>query len=464
MKLRAKILLLVLSTNVLLILIMASFGAMKFNNLFVNYLNTNEVRRLALLSDNLSQKFLQLGNWDEYRNNDVMWQNMLQENSYLLRQPMQRTMGEMHDNMMNGRGRLMPPPTNIILADEHKNIVVGRTPPVERTQWIPIEIDNNVVVGFLGVIQRKQPSLDVDRLFVSRVGSSLFAVVVIALFISLTVSVIFSNRLVKPIIRLKSATHDLAAGRYEKPIQVRGHDELAQLATDFNWLAKKLEANQKGRQQWVADISHELRTPLAIAKAEIEGLIDGIRPLTIQAIQSLSEEVNRLSHLVDDLHQLSLSDLGALTYQMELIDLRIWLQDFIQDHMGNISDLHYNLMLPKNSVVIQADTKRLEQLFSNLLSNSLKYTQPPIQLNISLDASAKVTWSDSFPGVSSEELPRLFDRLYRVESSRNRESGGSGLGLAICSNIVAAHQGTISAESSPDQGLTIIIDFPEVRA
>jgi len=463
MKLRAKILLLVLSTNLLLILIMASFGAMKFNHLFVNYINSNEIERLAPLSDSLSEEFLRFGDWERYRNNKNLWQKKLYENNHLMRRPMPGSMDEMHDRMMNGQSIRPPTATNILLADEDKTIVVGKNPPKDRTTWIAIESKNKITVGYLGVIQARRPSLDVDRMFVSSVGTNLSIVVIAALLVSLLVSVIFSNRLVKPIIRLKSATHDLAAGRYQNAVQVKGHDELAQLATDFNWLAQTLDANQKSRQQWVADISHELRTPLAIVKAEIEGLIDGIRPLDNQAMLSLSEEILRLSHLVDDLHQLSLSDAGALTYHMEPIDLKTWLQDFIDDHLDTQSGLTHQLSLPTETLVIQGDSKRLEQLFTNLLSNSLKYSDPPVNISISLDRYGRIIWSDSTPGVSEEALPRLFDRLYRVEGSRNRESGGSGLGLAICSNIVAAHQGTISAASSEDEGLTITIDFPGAK-
>ena len=120
---------------------------------------------------------------------------------------------------------------------------------------------------------------------------------------------------------MAAATHDLASGKYAVRIPVSSSDELGQLARDFNAMALTLEKNEKARRQWVADISHELRTPLAVLRGEIEALLDGIRNTTPEAIRSLHVETLRLHRLVEDLYQLALSDLGALTYRKEDLDL-----------------------------------------------------------------------------------------------------------------------------------------------
>ncbi len=118
-------------------------------------------------------------------------------------------------------------------------------------------------------------------------------------------------------------------GDYEARVDVRGHDELAQLARDFNALAATLASARQARQQWIADIAHELRTPLAVLRAEIESLQDGVRPLDQAAVASLASETNRLARLVEDLHTLSLSDLGALTYYKEPIAVAEVIEDVL---------------------------------------------------------------------------------------------------------------------------------------
>ena len=217
----------------------------------------------------------------------------------------------------------------------------------------------------------------------------------------------------------------------------------------------------------MADISHELRTPIAVVRAEIEAMIDGIRPTNPDHLNSLHSEVGRLSSLVDDLHELSLSDLGALNYRMAKVDLTEVLGQSLAHFEAGFSQqgIELSTSLPSTEVMIKADEQRLTQLFNNLYQNTLKYTQSPgqCQVQLVLEADqARIIWQDSSPGVPESSLDKLFDRLYRVEESRNRATGGSGLGLAICQNIVAAHQGTVTAKASELGGLTIQIELPLV--
>jgi two-component system, OmpR family, sensor histidine kinase BaeS len=258
----------------------------------------------------------------------------------------------------------------------------------------------------------------------------------------------------------------LAAGRFAVRVPVTSRDELGQLASDFNSLAVSLENNEQNRRLWVADISHELRTPLAILRGETEALQDGIRLPTPETINSLHGEVLHLSRLVDDLYQLSLSDVGALTYRKTNIDL--------VEVLLEVMVLYYPKFIDKGIVVtadipageaamVFGDKERLHQLFSNVLDNALKYTDAGgnAQMVMHQDESRIVVLlKDSAPGVSTVESERLFDRLYRVESSRNRLSGGAGLGLAICRTIVEAHGGSIAAQPSPLGGVMIHIELP----
>jgi two-component system, OmpR family, sensor histidine kinase BaeS len=226
-----------------------------------------------------------------------------------------------------------------------------------------------------------------------------------------------------------------------------------------------LESNEKARRQWVADISHELRTPLAVLRGEIEALLEGVRQTTPGAVRSLHNEVLRLNRLVDDLYQLALSDLGALTYRKEEVDLREVLENAANSYRPEFErkSLTLSLNVPDEEIILFADRERLVQLFSNLLDNSLRYTDPGGVVSIRLNSGKDMVTAqieDSAPAVPPEAMDKLFDRLYRAEGSRNRRSGGAGLGLAICKNIVEAHGGSIFAVLGKLGGLLVNITFP----
>lgn len=221
------------------------------------------------------------------------------------------------------------------------------------------------------------------------------------------------------------------------------------------------------RRDFMADISHELRTPLAVLRGELEAIQDGVRQFTPESVASLQAEVGTLTKLVDDLHQLSMSDEGALAYQKTSVDLIPLLEvaggAFRERFASRGLTLHFSL---PDSVMVFGDPDRLMQLFNNLLENSLRYTDSGGSLHISAeqrDNMLLLTFADSAPGVRDEQLQKLFERFYRTEGSRNRASGGSGLGLAICDNIVQAHNGRIRASHSPFGGLSITVELPLER-
>jgi len=274
-----------------------------------------------------------------------------------------------------------------------------------------------------------------------------------------------ARKLVKPVKAIAAATHEIASGRSATRIPVTSSDELGQLARDFNEMALMLEKHEMERRQWVADISHELRTPIAILRGEIEALLDGIRTITPETVRSLHGEVLRLNRLVEDLYQLSLSDIGALTYWKEDLDLAEVLTSSLEAYRSEFG--HKSIALkanfPEQDITVFGDRERLAQLFTNLFENSLRYTDKGGELAVSLARTndhAVIEIQDTKPGVPEENLKRLFDRLYRVEGSRNRTSGGAGLGLAICKNIVDAHEGIIFAHNSRLGGLLIKVTLP----
>ncbi len=327
--------------------------------------------------------------------------------------------------------------------------------------------NNGRVISYLLIPPKKKLSNAHQLSFVRQQELAMLLIVAIILFLSIFFSLIVARRLVRPINTLAKGLHQLSRGDYTVRVPVASSDELGQLANDFNALALVLLHNEESRQQWVADISHELRTPLAILRGEIEALQDGIRPADGKALDSLHAEIMRLGRLVDDLYQLSLFDVGALTCRKDPVDPIAILQQvtaLFRDEFER-KKIAVSISLPPapNAIVVLGDAERLHQLFANLLENSLKYTHPEGKLEIAGkygNGEFQLVFQDSCPGVPLSEHEKLFDRLYRVEASRHRSTGGMGLGLTICRNIIKAHEGTISACASPLGGLQINISLP----
>jgi two-component system sensor histidine kinase BaeS len=269
------------------------------------------------------------------------------------------------------------------------------------------------------------------------------------------------------------ATHRLAGGDYTTRVAAGRRDELDRLAGDFNVLADSLQRAERSRRDFIADISHELRTPLAVLRSELEAIEDGVHAFDRHSLASLQNEVAMLNKLIEDLYELSLSDVGALSYRKVPADIGQLVRASVDAMRESFraKQIALSLTLPEASgdgsnesagMVFQVDPARFVQLLKNLLLNSLRYTDPGGSVCVSVSVGPhgwQLDIQDSLPGVPAEALPHLFERLYRVDESRSRQSGGAGLGLALCRAIVTAHGGTTIARPSPLGGVWITAHF-----
>ncbi|MDA3902261.1 MAG: ATP-binding protein [Desulfuromusa sp.] len=436
------------------------FMQWSFDRGFLNYVNNQQMQELDQLSERLVANYAREGSWYFLKGNSLLWEQLLRTAEKDTEQPESRS--EQRGSQLSG-----PPPgrgPRVALYDANKQGIFA--PPIEQQlQLKPLRYQESVV-GYLAIVPPKELSEAGDLQFVKQ-QTETFALVALAMAVlSLLLSFPLTIHLLRPIKALAGGTRKLIAGHFKTRIPVTTKDELGQLSTDFNSLAITLEKNEQARQQWVADISHELRTPLAVLRGDIEALQDGIRQPGPKTFEALHSEVMHLGRLVNDLYELSMSDIGALTYKKVIVDPIGILNGSIEQFEQRFAEkkMHLSAELPiDSSFQLLADPDRLQQLFTNLLENSLRYTDTPGKLNIHMKTEKNVLFiyfEDSAPGVTAEQLEKLFDRLYRVEISRNRARGGAGLGLAICRNIIEAHQGIIEAESSVLGGLNITIKFP----
>jgi two-component system sensor histidine kinase BaeS len=352
-----------------------------------------------------------------------------------------------------------------MLLDADGGMVYGRPQLLGGTRRYPVTLDGTRV-GELALLPGPAVADLVELRFRERFGSALLVIALGVIALAAAIALPFARRLVRPVLGFQDTARRLAAGDLQARVAAAGDDELGRLARDLNTLAATLESNEQARRRWAADISHELRTPLSLLRAEIEALQDGVRPLDRAALDALHGDTLRLKRLVEDLYDLSLTDLGAQGYRKVETDPAEVLREDCDSFRPQFTGAGLTLTLDERltgPVTIPADPQRLSQLFRNLIGNSLRYTDPGGGLAVTLGRTGDRLWidfQDGPPGVPSEALPHLFERLYRVEGSRSRNTGGAGLGLAIARNICEAHGGRIEAKHAPQGGLWVHIELP----
>jgi len=456
-----------------------------FERGFLQYVVTSEEETQSRLIDMLSTDYQANGGWDSLINDNGRMMGYLysaysrspnqsrqvnQEDDRRMQDTLpnasvpgtvSRDNHEHQDTSVQRRRR----PTRLVVLDKNKQVLFGVARDINELELKPIKTNGNLI-GYLGSIPSRRLMDYFDLSFSERQGREFILIALVTIFGATILLMPLSRNLVKPINKLASATRDLASGNYAIRIPENSSDEIGQLSHNFNSLATTLEQNENARRQWIADISHELRTPLSIMRGEIESMQDGIRPVNPERLNALHTEVMNLNRLIGDLYELSLSDIGALSYHKRLVDVDEIVKLSLATLNEEFNEKNIRVSVKKSNkgdFRILADPDRLQQLFTNLLTNSLRYTDEGGELTIKIHkekGKVFIDFQDSEPGVNEEELPMLFERLFRLESSRNRETGGAGLGLSICRNIVEAHEGTISALRSPIGGLWIKIEFP----
>jgi len=230
--------------------------------------------------------------------------------------------------------------------------------------------------------------------------------------------------------------------------------------------AEMMEELMVKKNQLLADVSHELGTPLTVLKLQVESLKDELEDDVQITYQALDNKLDDIQHLIDDIHQLAQSDVGALQLNIDEFELNRtldhWQGELTKFVNKNKLSFEITRELP-DSLLVNFDRDRIKQIFTNLLTNSIKYTDKPGKVKLSATVekhTLQLSIEDSAPSVSKEDLSNIFERLYRVESSRSRETGGSGLGLAICKSLIEEHKGKIYAQQSSLGGLKVTMELP----
>ena len=478
----AKLFLAILASCVLVAMAMGLASRLTFNRGFLGYLNDQGVERMDALLPALASTWQVQGGWHCFRDNPRQWFRLLRPGGLTRTPQSDADCGNNEDRDRqpqpappSPRTPGPPPPESdltgvnlrLALLDEQRAFVAGNPQVGADALLRPVQVDGRTI-GWVALVPFQNVSTAAAHRFAQQQLWASWVIGALAILLAAGVAVLLARVFIAPLKRITSGTHALAAGHYDTRIEAGSSDELGQLAEDFNRLAHALKQTEKMRRAFMADVSHELRTPLSVLKGELEALEDGVRALTPASIRSLQAETAILGKLVNDLYELSLADVGALSYRLVETDVAEVLRDAVHPYRERFAQRGLALQLtpPDAPAIVMADEGRLGQLLGNLLENSLRYTDSgdsggSLRIEARVEGkSLLIQFDDSAPGVSDDALPQLFDRFFRVESSRNRATGGAGLGLAISLKIAEAHSGTLAASASPLGGLRLSLRLP----
>ena len=279
---------------------------------------------------------------------------------------------------------------------------------------------------------------------------------------------LLSRRTLAPLQRLGATARRLGRGDLSQRAETAGPSEIRQMAHSFNAMASELEEAERHRRNLTADIAHELRTPLSNIQGYLEVIKDGLIQPAPETIDTIHGQAVHLSRLVEDLRLLAQVEAGGLELQLSKARIGDLLQSSIEAVRPRAEAKEVALSLRTDPALpeVDLDPTRVAQVVGNLLENAITHTPQGGRVMVSAHVAAdavEVAVADTGPGIAPEDLPRLFDRFYRVDPSRSRNTGGSGLGLTIARRLVEAHGGSIEAESAVGQGSRFTFRLPTGR-
>ena len=443
-----------------------------FNKGFFNYRKSIDKQFNDNLVKTLTVYYQDNKTWDDLVQNKRLWHELINQSAIEPteldedRSPDKYRTSKKNDGLYRikkHRSRLFPPVT---LLNHQKQPIIGMKNKYNKElKYHEISYDNKVV-GYLAILKYNTLHQKQDRLFITNMNAMLLRIGLIMILFAIIITFPIAKYFTSLLKQLTQATKEIAAGDYSIRIKSKRKDELGILASNFNLLAQSLQSNAQSQKTMIADIAHELRTPISVIIGEIEAIQDGVHSVNENTLGLLHSQISSLKNLVNDLYDLSESDLGSLKYKMEKFDLIALIENCYENFKLKFSQkqILLELLIDQQCCYIVGDINRLNQLFNNLLNNCLHYTNQggKAQINVTQQGNyILININDSAPGLQTSQLKKIFDRWYRAEKSRSKHSGGSGLGLAICQEIIKAHNGSIKAQHSSLGGIEIIIKLPK---
>ncbi|MCM0647280.1 HAMP domain-containing histidine kinase [Clostridium swellfunianum] len=401
------------------------------NNKNLSTASTDEIQRYALIQE----MYIEI---KDLYNNTLYTSG----NSHLQHNPMM-------ENMMRG------------MMHNSSEMNIGKY--TEETH--PLLVNNQkigtITIGYFGTSYLSSASVT----FINTLNHSFILSAIVALIFGLIISVIISKQLSKPLVKITDTANKMRTGDLDVRANVDANTkEIDELSKSINYLAETLKNQEMLRKRLTSDMAHELRTPLTTLKTHVEAFIDGIWEPTIERFEAFYEEIERLTKMVDNLRNLAKLEQSNLNLNKSKVNLSEQLEKIIDTFKPLYIKENYELtcsITPEIMAIV--DNDKFIQIMNNLLSNAHKYLKPNGKVHLTLkkaNQNVVIKVIDNGIGIPEKDLPYIFERFYRSDLSRNKNTGGSGIGLTITKAFVEVHGGKIYAHSKINQGTTFIVELP----
>ncbi len=450
---------------VLVAILMAFFINIAVRGRFKAYLLTTHKVQAQIVAPILAEYYSVKGGWEGV---DSFIREFI---GFMPPRPMRQ--GIIVRMMMRQARIIVTDERGVVVADSAGEMVGQELSPTELSLGAPIVVGNDVVGTVLVAWSRQIVLGEIEEAFLQSVRRSLFFVILGGCLLAVGLGAIIAYQITRPLQELRQAAAEIASGNLESRVQIRGRDEVAELARSFNDMARALQRQEEKRRQMLADIAHELRTPLSVIRGHLEALLDGLYPLDSAHLAPVYNETLLLQRLVEDLRILSLAEAGKLPLEKSWFDAAKLINEIVELAEAEASEKGLTIRCSVESPLpLYADRQRIGQVIHNILANALNFTPEGGTIvvkagKVSPGSSAKgaeefveISITDTGPGIPPEDLPHIFDRFWRKEPSRSRSTGGSGLGLSIAKELVEAHGGSIQVQSTVGKGTTFTVMIP----
>ena len=305
-------------------------------------------------------------------------------------------------------------------------------------------------------------------LFIKDIRNMIIGISLLMIIVVISISIFISQKISKPIIVVSKMTDSLKRGGYDQTLEYESSIvEIDNLVNSINDLSKELYNMEKLRKRLTSDISHELRTPLTSIQTHLEAMIDGIWEPTEERLISVNEEVIRISHLVDELKNLAKYDSDKNKLNISELDLEKLIKNIIYNNESFALEKNIKIEYNLEKIKAHIDKEKISQVIVNLISNAIRYTNcncerlGKIIIRLYKEENLiKISVKDNGIGIPKKSLDYIFERFYRVDKSRCRNTGGTGVGLTICKSIIDLHNGNIEVKSEVNKGSEFIVSIP----
>jgi signal transduction histidine kinase len=360
-----------------------------------------------------------------------------------------------------------------IVADTSGKLLGTTHPAMHLAQGVPIMSEFKRIGTVLVGSMVDSTFTGASEQFLGQLVRSLTIAILVSIGIATLFGLVLAIQITRPLAALDDAAKKIAGGDFSAIVPVSGRDEVASLSSSFNAMSgelRRLDEARRGldeaKRRIIADSAHELRTPVTLIRGSLEGMIDGVFPLDLDAIKSVYDETMRLSRLIDMLRELELIDSGELKLSLDDIDVPTSLGKAAGLFKAQAAekDIAIEVESPSDDkLMARVDALRFDEVLYNLIANAIKYCPPGGRIALAARRegnSVEIRVDDSGSGIPASERDRVFERFYRMDRSRAQDSGGRGLGLSIAYEIVKAHSGEIHIEDSPLGGASFVVTLP----